>query len=72
MKLDIYRKFSNALAVLVVASVAWIVYEVPSCQALLDTDVVKMQTHILLEEMASQCPCECIIWDELKRVWKSS
>ena len=72
MKLDIYRKFSNALAVLVVASVAWIVYEVPSGQALLDTDVVKMQTHILLEEMASQGPCERIIWDELKRVWKSS
>ncbi|ESQ39945.1 hypothetical protein EUTSA_v10000865mg [Eutrema salsugineum] len=28
VKLDIYRKFSNALAVMVVASVAWIVYEV--------------------------------------------
>ncbi|KAL0737363.1 hypothetical protein Bca4012_013573 [Brassica carinata] len=39
VKLDIYRKFSNALAVLVVASVAWIVYEVPSCQASFDTDV---------------------------------
>lgn len=35
MKLDIYRKFSNALAVMVVASVAWIVYEVPSCQSLI-------------------------------------
>nr|BAD95348.1 hypothetical protein [Arabidopsis thaliana] len=28
VKLEIYRKFSNALAVMVVASVAWIVYEV--------------------------------------------
>ncbi|KAF5733303.1 transmembrane protein 87B [Tripterygium wilfordii] len=28
VKLDIYRKFSNALAVTVIASVAWIVYEV--------------------------------------------
>ncbi|XP_048605115.1 transmembrane protein 87A-like [Brassica napus] len=28
VKLDIYRKFSNALTVLVVTSVAWIVYEV--------------------------------------------
>lgn len=28
VKLDIYRKFSNALAVVVVASVAWIGYEV--------------------------------------------
>lgn len=28
VKLDIYRKFSNALAVTVVASVAWIGYEV--------------------------------------------
>ncbi|XP_021727966.1 transmembrane protein 87B-like [Chenopodium quinoa] len=28
VKLDIYRKFSNALAVSVIASVAWIVYEV--------------------------------------------
>lgn len=27
-KLDIYRKFSNALAVSVIASVTWIVYEV--------------------------------------------
>ncbi|RID76011.1 hypothetical protein BRARA_B03011 [Brassica rapa] len=33
VKLDIYRKFSNALTVLVVASVAWIVYEVHSCLA---------------------------------------
>ncbi|CDY37335.1 BnaC02g33530D [Brassica napus] len=30
VKLDIYRKFSNALTVLVVTSVAWIVYEVHS------------------------------------------
>lgn len=28
VKLDIYRKFSNALAVTVVSSVAWIGYEV--------------------------------------------
>ncbi|KAG8471420.1 hypothetical protein CXB51_036408 [Gossypium anomalum] len=28
MKLDIYRKFSNALAVAVIASVAWITYEI--------------------------------------------
>ncbi|KAL2906896.1 Transmembrane protein 87A [Bienertia sinuspersici] len=28
VKLDIYRKFSNALAVSVIASVAWIIYEV--------------------------------------------
>lgn len=28
VKLDIYRKFSNALAVAVIASVAWITYEV--------------------------------------------
>lgn len=28
MKLDIYRKFSNALAVTVISSVAWIGYEV--------------------------------------------
>ncbi|XP_057977352.1 uncharacterized protein LOC131164287 [Malania oleifera] len=28
VKLDIYRKFSNALAVMVVASVAWIAYEI--------------------------------------------
>lgn len=31
MKLDIYRKFSNALAVAVIASVAWIAYEVWLC-----------------------------------------
>ena len=28
MKLDIYRKFTNALAISVIASVAWIGYEV--------------------------------------------
>ena len=28
MKLEIYRKFTNALAVSVIASVAWIGYEV--------------------------------------------
>ena len=28
VKLDLYRKFSNALAVAVIASVAWITYEV--------------------------------------------
>lgn len=28
MKLDIYRKFTNALAVSVIASVVWIGYEV--------------------------------------------
>lgn len=28
MKLEIYRKFTNALAVCVIASVAWIAYEV--------------------------------------------
>lgn len=28
VKLDIYRKFTNALAVSVIASVAWIGYEV--------------------------------------------
>lgn len=34
MKLDIYRKFTNALAVAVIASVSWIGYEVeifPPC-----------------------------------------
>ncbi|KAH0939525.1 hypothetical protein HID58_006986 [Brassica napus] len=34
VKLDIYRKFSNALTVLVVASVAWIVYEMPVTQCI--------------------------------------
>lgn len=28
MKLELYRKFTNALAVCVIASVAWIAYEV--------------------------------------------
>ncbi|CAN7124679.1 unnamed protein product, partial [Brassica rapa subsp. narinosa] len=34
VKLDIYRKFSNALTVLVVVSAAWIVYEMPVTQCI--------------------------------------
>lgn len=32
VKLDIYRKFANALAVTAISSVAWIGYEVCVCQ----------------------------------------
>jgi hypothetical protein len=35
VKLDIYRKFTNALAVAVIVSVAWIFYEVSHTLALM-------------------------------------
>jgi len=43
--LDIYRKFSNALAVTVIASVAWIGYEV---WFLVDSVMVFVQVNIHL------------------------
>lgn len=43
--MDIYRKFSNALAVTVIASVAWIGYEV---WFLVDSVIVFVQINIHL------------------------
>ncbi|CAL5372797.1 unnamed protein product [Camellia sinensis] len=45
VKLDIYRKFSNALAGTVIASVAWIGYEMALLHGLLDNPYWRMEKN---------------------------
>lgn len=60
VKLDIYRKFTNALAVAVIVSVGWICYEVINCLLMNWQKVIEIWLWNTL--LDSSFICKCTHW----------